>query len=179
MPVVFLDRQGPWGSQQGHFYENSSIETLPSHRAPPRPTRLIPNQAPPKSHAPGRFLVVFGCFWPMLVKIGQKSTRNRLLYRGPDISMSRGKNCLPTVSRQFLSRNYPHPSCLRKCQKRERVFCPSFQITFTVRVIARQSRDKTYLVAILSRCLFWPGAPTGHAKDPAVLKILRVVNYYA
>ena len=29
--------------------------------------------------------------------------------------MPRGKNGLPTVSRQFLTRNYPRPSCLLKC----------------------------------------------------------------
>ena len=32
-----------------------------------------------------------------------------------DILMSRGKNCLPTVSRQFLTRNYPRPNCPLKC----------------------------------------------------------------
>ena len=31
----------------------------------------------------------------------QRALRDRL--------MSRGKNCLPTVSRQFLTRNYPRP----------------------------------------------------------------------
>ena len=29
--------------------------------------------------------------------------------------MSRGKYCLPTVSRQFLTRNYSRPNCLLKC----------------------------------------------------------------
>ena len=37
----------------------------------------------------------------------QRALRDRL--------MSRGKNCLPTVSRQFLTRNYPRPNCLLKC----------------------------------------------------------------
>ena len=32
-----------------------------------------------------------------------------------DTLMSRGKNWLPTVSRQFLTRNYPRPNCLLKC----------------------------------------------------------------
>ena len=32
-----------------------------------------------------------------------------------DILMSRGKNCLPIVSRQFLTRNYPRPNRLLKC----------------------------------------------------------------
>ena len=36
----------------------------------------------------------------------QRALRDRL--------MSRGKNCLPTVSRQFLTRNYPRPNCLPK-----------------------------------------------------------------
>ena len=37
----------------------------------------------------------------------QRALRDRL--------MSRGKNCLPTVSRQFLTRNYPRPNRLLKC----------------------------------------------------------------
>ena len=32
-----------------------------------------------------------------------------------DILMSRGKTCLPTVSRQFLTRKCPDPNCLLKC----------------------------------------------------------------
>ena len=31
-----------------------------------------------------------------------------------DILMSRGKNCLPTASRQLLTRNCPRPNCLLK-----------------------------------------------------------------
>ena len=34
---------------------------------------------------------------------------------GPARLMSCGKNCLPTVSRQSLTRNYPRPNCLLKC----------------------------------------------------------------
>ena len=61
--------------------------------------------------------------------------------------MSRGKNCLPTVSRQFLTRNYPRPNCLLKCLPNclsptgEGIFS-SFKITPAVRVIARQLRGK-------------------------------------
>ena len=32
-----------------------------------------------------------------------------------DILMPPGKNCLPIVSRQFLTLNYPRPNCLIKC----------------------------------------------------------------
>ena len=39
--------------------------------------------------------------------LSQRALRDRL--------MSRGKTCLPTVSRQFLTRNYPRPNCLLKC----------------------------------------------------------------
>ena len=47
-----------------------------------------------------------------------------------DTLMSRGKNWLPTVSRQFLTRNYPRPNCLLKCLQnclsptRQGIFCP-------------------------------------------------------
>ena len=69
--------------------------------------------------------------------------------------MSRGKNCLPTVSRQFLPRNYPRPNrllkCLPNCLSRtgEGIFS-SFKITPAVRVIARQLRDKNCLGAIFA-----------------------------
>ena len=53
--------------------------------------------------------------------LAQRALRDRL--------MSRGKNSLPTVSRQFLTRNYPRPNC---------------------RVIARQVRDKNCLAAIFA-----------------------------
>ena len=65
-----------------------------------------------------------------------------------DILMSRGKNCLPTVSKQFLTRNYPRPNRLLKCLPNclsptgEGIFS-SFKITPAVRVIARQLRGKT------------------------------------
>ena len=69
--------------------------------------------------------------------------------------MSRGKNCLPIVSRQFLTRNYPRPNCLLKClpnclsPTREGILS-SFKINPAVRVIARQVRDKNCLAAIFA-----------------------------
>ena len=72
-----------------------------------------------------------------------------------DRLMSRGKNCLPTVSRQFLTRNYPRPNCLLKClpnclsPTREGFFI-LFQINPAVRVIVRQVRDKNCLAAIFA-----------------------------
>ena len=72
-----------------------------------------------------------------------------------DILMSRGKNCLPTVSRQFLTRNYPRPNCLLKClpnclSPTKEGFLSSFKITPAVRVIARQVRNKNCLAAIFA-----------------------------
>ena len=69
--------------------------------------------------------------------------------------MSRGKNCLPTVPRQFLTRNYPRPNCLLKClpnclSPTKEGFLPSFKINPAVRVIARQVRDKNCLAAIFA-----------------------------
>ena len=69
-----------------------------------------------------------------------------------DILMSRGKNCLPTVSRQFLTRNYPRPNRLLKClpnylSPTGKGIFSSFKITPAVRVIARQLRDKNCLGA--------------------------------
>ena len=69
--------------------------------------------------------------------------------------MSRGKNCLPTVSRQFLTRNYPRPNCLLKClpnclSPTREGFLSSFKINPAVRVIARQVRDKNCLAAIFA-----------------------------
>ena len=89
-----------------------------------------------------------------------------------DILMSRGKNCLSIVSRQFLTRNYPRPNRLLKCLPNclsptgEGIFS-SFKITPAVRVIARQLRDKNCPGAIFapghqdSRCL---AGPTGKKK---------------
>ena len=72
-----------------------------------------------------------------------------------DTLMSRGKNCLPTVSRQFLTRNYPRPNCLLKClpnclSPTREGFLSSFKINPAVRVIARQVRDKNCLAAIFA-----------------------------
>ena len=77
----------------------------------------------------------------------QRALRDRL--------MSRGKNCLPTVSRHFLTRNYPRPNCLLKClpnclSPTREGFLSSFKINPAVRVIARQVRDKNCLAAIFA-----------------------------
>ena len=77
----------------------------------------------------------------------QRALRDRL--------MSRGKNCLPTVSRQFLTRNYPRPNCLPKClpnclSPTREGFLSSFKINPAVRVIARQVRGKNCLAAIFA-----------------------------
>ena len=69
--------------------------------------------------------------------------------------MPRGKNWLPTVSRQFLTLNYPRPNCLLKCllhclfPTREDFFS-SFKIAPVVRVIARQLSGKNCLAAIFA-----------------------------
>ena len=77
----------------------------------------------------------------------QRALRDRL--------MSRGKNCLPTVSRQCLTRNYPRPNCLLKClpnclSPTREGFLSSFKINPAVRVITRQVRDKNCLAAIFA-----------------------------
>ena len=79
----------------------------------------------------------------------QRALRDRL--------MSRGKTCLPTVSRQVLTRNYPRPNCLLKClpnclspTREGFFFLSSFKINPAVRVIARQVRDKNCLAAIFA-----------------------------
>ena len=77
----------------------------------------------------------------------QRALRDRL--------MSRGKNCLPTVSRQFLTHNYPRPNCLLKClpnclSPTREGFLSSFKINPAVRVIARQVRDINCLAAIFA-----------------------------
>ena len=77
----------------------------------------------------------------------QRALRDRL--------MSRGKNYLPTVSRQFLTRNYPRPNrllnCLPNCLSPTREgFLSSFKINPAVRAIARQVRDENCLAAIFA-----------------------------
>ena len=69
--------------------------------------------------------------------------------------MSRGKDCVRTVSRQFLTRNYPGPDCLLKClpnclSPTREGFFPSFKLNPVVRVIARQLRDNNCLAAIFA-----------------------------
>ena len=80
-------------------------------------------------------------------RAAQRALRDRL--------MSRGKNCLPTVSRQFLTRNYPHANCLLKClpnclSPTREGFSSSLKINPAVRIIARQVRDKNCLAAIFA-----------------------------
>ena len=80
-------------------------------------------------------------------KFTQGALRDRL--------MSRSKNCLPTVSRQFLTRNYPRPNCLLKCllnclSPTREGFLSSFKINPAVRAIARQVRDKNCFGAIFA-----------------------------
>ena len=69
------------------------------------------------------------------------------------ILMPRGKNWLPTVSRQFVTRSYPHPNCLLKClpnclSPTRDGFFSSFKIAPAMRVIARQLSGKDCLAAI-------------------------------
>ena len=78
----------------------------------------------------------------------QRALRDRLMSRGK-------KNCLPTVSRQFLTRNCPRPNCLLKClpnglSPTREGFLSSFKINPAARVIARQVRDKICLAAIFA-----------------------------
>ena len=76
-----------------------------------------------------------------------------------DVLLSRGKNCLPIVSRQFMTRNYHCPNCLLKCLPNclspTEVFFSSFKIIPAVGVIARQVRGQKFLTAIFAttRCL--------------------------
>ena len=68
--------------------------------------------------------------------------------------MRRSKNLLPTASRQFLTRNYPHPKCLLKClptclSPTREGFFSSFKVP-AVRVIARQLSGKNCLAAIFA-----------------------------
>ena len=60
-----------------------------------------------------------------------------------------------TVSRQFLTRNYPHPNCLLKClpnclPHKRRAFFLFFQNSPAVRAIARQLSGKNCLAAIFA-----------------------------
>ena len=82
----------------------------------------------------------------------QENITQRALW---DILMPRGKNWLPTVSRQFLTLNYPRPNCLFRCfpnclsPTREDIFS-SFKIALVARVVARQLSGKNCLAAIFA-----------------------------
>ena len=83
--------------------------------------------------------------------------------KGPaqHLNALRQKNCLPTASRQFLTRNCPRPNslllkCLPDClspARREGYFV-SLRIAPAVRVVVRQLSGKNRLAA--SRCLSGP-----------------------
>ena len=114
-------------------------------------------------------------FWYFFVS--QRALRDRL--------MSRGKNCLPTVSRQFLTRNHPRPNCLLKClpnclSPTREGFLSSFKINPAVRVIARRVREKNCLAAnfcpATSICLFWP---TGFFPCQELLVFLSVFPFFS
>ena len=72
--------------------------------------------------------------------------------------MSRGKNCLPTVSRQFLTRSYPSPKLSPKMPPKLSLphkrgfffFFISLKINPAVRIVARQVRGKNCLAAIFA-----------------------------
>ena len=89
--------------------------------------------------------------------LSQRALRDRL--------MSRGKNCLPTVSRQFLTRNYPLPNCLLKCLPN--CLSPTregFLILFqnyprgegNCETSERQKLSRGNFCPATSICLFWP-----------------------
>ena len=105
----------------------------------------------------------------------------RKLTRGPrfgvgtqralrDILMPRGKNWLPTVSRQFLTLNYPRPNCLFKCfpnclsPTREDIFsllqnCPRGEGNCAA--IERQKLSRGNFCLAASRCLSGPSGQKG------------------
>ena len=96
---------------------------------------------------------------------------------GRHLDVSRGNNCLPTVSRQFLTRNYPRPNCLLKClpnclSPRREGLLSSFQINPAVRVIARQVRQK------LSRGNFQSNLSGDTFSIEAPQNLLRTKEYY-
>ena len=81
---------------------------------------------------------------------------------------------LPTVSRQFLTRNYPRPNCLLKClpdclSLTREGFLSSFKINPAVRVIARQVRDKNCLTSIFApRHQSVSSGPLGRNSPPKI-----------
>ena len=85
-------------------------------------------------------------------KLGESSLVTQRAVRG--ILMSRDKSCLPTVSRQVLTRNCPRPICLLK-GRFPNYLSPTGEglnaspdISPAVRVIARQLRGKNCLAAL-------------------------------
>ena len=101
-----------------------------------------------------------------------------------DILMPRGKNCLPTVSRQFLTLTYPRPNCLLKCPPKclsptiEDIFS-SFKIAPVVRVIVRQLSGKNCLAAIFASRHqdASPGPLGGERKKPLVIDDFFTVSF--
>ena len=78
--------------------------------------------------------------------------------------MSRGKKCLPTVSRQFFNRNYPRQNCLLNTSQtgsrpQDRAF---FLFQSYPRgegncdTVERQKLSRGNFCPATSRCLFWP-----------------------
>ena len=90
------------------------------------------------------FRIVFRIIFRVFQTVSQRALRG--------ILMPCGKNWLPTVSRQFLTRNYPRSNCLLIClpnclsPTKEDIFS-SFKIAPAVRITARQLRDKNCLAA--------------------------------
>ena len=99
----------------------------------------------------------------------QRALRGRL--------MSRGKNCLPTVSRQFLTRNYPRPNCLLKCLPNCLSHKRGLFILFqnqprgegNCETSERQKLSRGNFCPATSICLFWP---TGE-RDGIAAKLLQ------
>ena len=116
-----------------------------------------------------QIFVVFFRRIPLLFSCGFCSLFRRSSQRAlRDILMSRGKNCLPIVSRQFLTRNYPRPNRLLKClpnclsPTQERAFFSSFKNypcgEGNCEAIERQKLPRGNFCPGTSRCL---AGPTG------------------
>ena len=134
---------------QGTAKQNASPEEQLESEAPRPRWKLGQEQNPGPENQDSQHMLEHprGYFADKNPKKTQRALRDRL--------MSRGKNCLPTVSSQFLTRNYPRPNCLLKClpnclSPTREGFLSSFKISPAVRVIARQVRDKNCLAAIFA-----------------------------
>ena len=146
----FMDMAFP--AERTHFFR-ASIKLTQPFPAPELRTEILRTR---------------GFFWNCFTRLREKgpggclpqwSTKGPFSMKMPsqrdlrDTLMSRGKNWLPTVSRLFLTRNYPRPDSLPKCLQncllptREGISF-SFNINPAVRVTARQLRDKNCLEAI-------------------------------